>query len=308
MSLQVLPDNGRDTFVEVWVPKGGEIEMSIRPPGSKATYEIREGEARIHFDPHPDDPDTPLKVHFGAVYAREVAQGTNGSMVLLAIGSTRRMGQPRDRGPRALNRQPRREVAGDAGLWELSIRNLTHGALTVDAWIERDDAPPDHAGGSRQAYFPDSCCEAVRLGNATPEDTLNGIAALQHERLHVVGAMRADGPLSAYSASGPSRAAIPRTGPDIVAPADASRVLPGLRTMGFVRGAASRINGTSAACAVYVRALAEQLARDPSKPPSADAPAERPPEVTCVTESMPQADPRLGGEEKRRLFPFDVDL
>jgi hypothetical protein len=308
LTLQVLPDNGRDTFVEIWLPPGARVALSIRPPGSTRAYELREGEARIHFDPDPSDPDMPKRVHFGAVYSKEVAQGTNGGMALVAIGSTQRLLRPETLGLRGLNQQLRREVWGASGIWELTVKNLTSKAFTVDAWSERGDAPPDLPAASRQAYFPDTCCETDRLGNSEAEDTLNGIATLMHDRLHVVGAMRADGALSAYSAAGRGRAPASRYGPDVVATADWSKNMPGVRTIGFVRGAIARINGTSAACAVYARALASQLAVDPTKPPTARKPGDAPPEIECVTDSQPEADPRLRGQDERRAFPFEVDL
>lgn len=306
--LQVLPDSGRDTFVEIWLPPGAKVALSIRPPGSPKKYEIREGEARINFDPAPDDPDVPKRVHFGAVYSKEVAQGTRGTMALVAIGATKKLARSESLGFLGVNQQERRDVLGAPGLWTLRVKNLTADSFMVDAWIERGDAPPDLPLGSRQAFFPDTCCETVRLDNSTAEDTLNGIATLKHERLHVVGAMRADGALSDYSAAGSGRAPAARIGPDVVVTADWSKNLPGVRTIGFVRGAVARVNGTSAACAVYARALARQLSVYPTKPPSARKPGDPPPEIDCVTDSQPEADPRLRGHDERRDFPFEVDL
>lgn len=306
ISMEVLPDNGRDTFVEIWAPRGSKVALHIRPPGSPVAFKIEEGEARIHFDPVPGKPDEPQTVHFGAVYSAEVAQGTNRAMVLLAIGPTRRL--PRPTRARGLNQQLRRETLGSPGLWQLTVENLTDEAVTVDAWAERDDAPPDLPTGKRQAYFPDSCCDGVRLGNSTPENTVNGIATLRHNRLHVVGAMRTDGALSDYSAAGADGTPTFRDGPDVVAPADCSKNRPGLRTMGFLRGSVARINGTSAACAVYTRTLACELASGSTSPCSAPVPGNPPPELTCVPESQPQADPLLRGQDKRRLFPFGIEL
>ena len=303
--LDVLPDNGRDTFVELWLPAGAKVVLTIRPPGSSEVYRVQEGEARICFEPQPADPKTPRTVHFGVVYPAEVAQGKQGTMLLLAIGPTQRV-RPDGSFARGLNQRRRREVAGYSGVWELEVRNLTAGAFPVDAWVERGDAPPDAPGGSRQAFFPDSCNAAVRRGNSTPESTLNGIATLVHPQLHVVGAMHADGVLSDYSAAGPARTPSARQRPDKVVPADTSRNLPGLRTIGFVHGATGRINGTSAACAVYARALAKQLANEPSIPPA--TPEELPPEVTCVTDSQPEAAAELRGQSARELLPYEVDL
>ena len=306
--LDVSPDNRRDTFVELWLPKGAAVSLAIRPPGSHAVYRIVEGEARICFEPLPTDPATPRTVRFGAVYPSEVAQGQHGTMILLAIGPTQRVRTEGGGPARGLNQRRRRDVAGGAGLWALEVHNLGAEPVAVNAWVERGDAPPDAAEGSRQAYFPDSCLRRVRLGNSTPEDTLNGIATLEHPRLHVVGAMRVDGPLSDYSAAGSERPGSARKRPTAVAPADASGNLPGLRTIGFAPGATGRINGTSAACAVYARALAAQLATDPAHAPDAPAPAELPPEITCVADSQPEAPADLRGQAERKVYPFEVEL
>lgn len=306
--MQVLPDNGRDTFVEFWLPRGARIELGIRPPGSDVTYDIREGQAKIHFVPSPTDTEVPRRVHFGAVYSKEVAQGTQGPMALLAIAPTRHAHHSTAVDARGLNQQPRRELLGMPGLWELTVRNLGNEPVALDAWIERANAAPDVSQASRQAYFPDSCCEEVALHNAMPTGTLNGIATFQHHRLHVVGAMRANGVLSAYSAAGRGRPPGARAGPDVVVPADWSFAVPGLRTTGFVKGAITRINGTSAACAVYARALAKQLARDPTQPPCGEEPGPAAPEVSCAAEWQAEADPCLRGQGRREMFCFDVDL
>jgi hypothetical protein len=306
--LDVLPDNRRDTFVELWLPEGAAVSLAIRPPGSDAVYRLVGGEARICFEPLPTDPATPRTVRFGAVYPRQVAQGQHGTMILVAIGPTQRVRAEVGGPARGLNQRRRRDVAGGSGLWALEVQNLSAHPVVVNARVERGDAPPDAAEGSRQAYFPDSCHRRVRLGNSTPEDTLNGIATLRHARLHVVGAMRADGPLTDYSAAGSAWPGSASRGPTAVAPADASGNLPGLRTIGFAPGAAGRINGTSAASAVYARALAAQLATDPAHKPDAPAPVELPPEITCVADSQPQGPADLRGQAERKLFRFEVDL
>lgn len=307
--LEVLPDNSRDSFVEFWLSRRGRVELNIQPPGSDEIYTITEGEAKICFDPAPTDPQEPRRIHFGAVYAAEVALGMNGPMALLAIGCTRAMHRSASGGEApGLNQQRRRDVLGKPGLWTLKVRNLEPTPVTVDAWVERDAAPPDVPREHRQAYFPDSCCEAVELKNATPQGTLSGIATFVHKRLHVIGAMRADGMLSDYSAAGGARPPGLREGPDAVAVADWSVAVPGIRSTGFVKGAITRINGTSAACAIYARALAERLAGNSTNPPCATAPEAPPPEITCSPESQPEAPLVLRGRDRRQFLPFDVDL
>lgn len=294
MELEVLPDNGRDTFVEIWMPPGAKVKLSIRPPGSAEAFDVQQGEARIHFDADPADAGA-RTVHFGAVYAEEVAQGTKGSMALLAIGPTRRTHRPAC--SRGLNQQTRDECLAPAGVWQLTVTNLEADAITVDAWIERDDAPPDRAVGSRQARFLD----------ATPEGTLNGIATLDHKRLHVIGAMQVDGALSPYSAAGPARLGDFAAGPEWVAPADWSRGLPGLRTTGFLRGTVTRINGTSAACAVYTRWRAEHPTTESTGPELAPAFEGAPSERPLETGRKKQADAKLRGQQQRGHYEFEIE-
>lgn len=307
LKLQVPPDHRHDSFVEFWMPAGAEIELTIQPPGSRQAHAIRLGEARAMVYREARTGGETLSLAFAAVYPAESALGTAGRMLLLAIGATRRLPPERWGDILGPNRLPRRAVAAPSGLWTLQIHNRGAQATVVDAWVERSDAPPDHDVGSRQAFFPDSCNEQLRQGNATPEGTLNGIATAVHPQLHVIGAMRLDGTLSAYSAAGPARVATGRHAPDDVAPADASRALPGLRSIGLTDGAVERINGTSAACAVYTRALALQLATCPAGRPTAPLPPDIPSEIDCTPESQPLAAPAARGHGVRGAFPHELE-
>lgn len=306
MHLHVLADNGVDCFIEIWIPAGADVAIVVRPPGMTDRREVRRGQAWL--DCRADQQDQITEVHFAVIYPDAVAQGTRGTMALLAIGATRPTQEPSqgENGPRGANQRPRRKVSALPGLWEVEVRNLGLHSVQVDAWAERGDAPPDQVGGSRQAHFPDSCDEQRRQENSTPEGTINGIANLRHDRAHVVGAMRSNGVLSDYSAAGPERSAgLDDDVPDIVAIADWSLAVPGVKSMGFTAGGVTRINGTSAACAVYARALAERLAESgPHSPPPAPPPAT--PEISCGPERQPAASPHLRGESRREHWPFEV--
>jgi hypothetical protein len=216
-------------------------------------------------------------------------------MVLVAIAPTKRVrADPGADEPR----RRRARLMGMPGLWTLAVTNLAQGPTRVDAWIEREDAGPDRATGSRQAYFPDSAATSLRIDNAAPQSTLNGIATFVHQRLHVVGAMQADGSLSDYSAAGPARPPSARKAPDAVVVADQSRGQPGVRTLGFLGGGISRIDGTSAASAVYAQALASALCRNELPPGRADKRPTKP--VPESSEHQPQAAPQQRGIDKRR--------
>lgn len=299
--VRVLPDNPGDTYLEIWLPKGADVVLSMRPPGDSRTIDIKPGEAKI------DCEDVPGRriVYFGAIYPDEVAQSTDRTMALFVIGSTRRSQYYASSAPRGLNQQRRSDVWGQSGIWEVTVRNRGKKSITVDAWIERGDAPPDSAWGGRQAYFPDACVPELTTLNSTPEGTLNGIATLRHERAYVIGAMRVDGRLSDYSAADMPNVVSDKA-PRVVTTADWSQSLPGLRTLGFRQGSVARVNGTSAACAVYTRALAKQLHDDPNKLPCGTQPGLVPVEIDCVPERHPAAARGLRGQKRRKQLPFDV--
>jgi hypothetical protein len=289
VDLCVQPDNASDTHVELWLPKTAKVLLRIQAPGSDTPVEIRTGEAKIHCEAVGS---TLKRVHFAAVYAEDVAQSLDKKMILLSIGSTRNDVAATQNGTAlGLAQKRRRAVLGCPGLWRLTLVNEGDAEVTVDVWVERDDAAPDRSYGSRQAHFLGTC--------ATSEGTLNGIATLQHARASVVGAMRDDGPLSDYSAAAQNAG---ENLPTVVVPADWSRSVAGLRTIGFAPGAMSRVNGTSAACAVYTRTCAfESLLVGPLQRAAAlkNAPAEH--------RDYPVINDDLRGQQCRTKFPFNLE-
>lgn len=303
--LRVLPDNGGDTHVELWLPEDANVELRICPPGvvPADALVLTKGQSQVCYEPGATGGE-PKAVHFAATYASNAAHSETRQMILLSIGPTRRRSrwQPGPT-PAAL---AQRVVQAHPGLWRLEVRNQGAKPVVLDAWVERDDAAPDRRGGSRQAYFPDSADPDLYRGNATPEGTLNGIATARHDRAHVVGAMRVDGRLAAYSAAvdgTPSAAQIPR----VVAPADWSQSLSGLRTWGLAPGARARVNGTSAACAVYTRALVALADPDHMSLPWQPPPVAGAPEIDTGPERQPAADDALRGQKRRMRLLFELD-
>lgn len=277
LQLWVLPDNRGETHVEVWVPGGKSTRVSVQPPAGAARIDVEEGQAKVEGNALGT---AQAVVRFSAVYPDAVAHGLNGTMTLVSIGPTRHACHAAAPAP--------------SGLWQIGIENLTDDSIDVNAWIARDDAPPDRDWGSRQAWFPDE--------EATREGTLNGIATFDHDRLKVVGAMRVDGTLAGYSAANRAGATGPRDAPHAVAPADWSLAVPGLRTMGFAPGARTRINGTSAACAVYARYQAFILGFDPPLVAAPPKPPPRQPEK----DDKPAAPNDVRGGNRGRRYPVDA--
>lgn len=294
MLLRVLPDNRQPTFVEIWLPDKAAVKVGIHPPGYDKPLPLTIGESKVLVSAASGS--SPEALHAFAIYPASVAQSTRGTMILLAICPTQRR-----RSASSV------QLRGISGLWKLQVTNLGDAPICVDAWIERDDAPPDYAVGSRQAYFPDTCATPVTLRNATPTGTLNGIATLTHDRLKVVGAMTVDGLLSSYTAAGESKGGrCTRAAPDAVMPADWSLAQPGLRTLGFAPGTTSRINGTSAACALYARLWAEQLGGASQLPDLAKffGPPYSPNAKTCAPEHPPEAPADHRGAKVRVDGPW----
>ncbi|MES2939390.1 MAG: hypothetical protein V4864_17010 [Pseudomonadota bacterium] len=312
LKLRVMPDNPRDTFLEIWLPEGAEVELEIEPPGSATCFRLTQGQAQLAYKPEDGNPKTPNVVHFAGIYPARVADSLSGTMVLIAIGATR-VRQPRPQeGKRAFNpvganQQPRRTVIAPAGEWKVHLRNVTRSEFEVNAWIQRNDPAPDRLSSSRQAWFADSVRPEVSTGQAAPDNTMNGVATFKHDHLHVIGAMRANGRLSWYSAARPSGSAAPPP-PNVVTVADWSPAVHGILSLGFTQGAVTRLDGTSAACAVYSRALAKQLADDPTKLPQGESPGFVEPEFDSGPEDEPAAPDALRGNDVRMFLPFDVEF
>lgn len=314
----VLPDNASDTHVELWLPKDANVEVHIQPPGmSKPMGPIRAGEAKVHGVLPRGAPSH--RIEFAAIYPKRVAQSNTKSMLLLCIGATRNdLGTNGLGTAMGLDGECRRAVLATPGLWRMTVTNCGTEPVDVDAWIERDDAGADHSGGNRQAYFPDSAAIPLKPANATPEGTLNGIATLQHERAHVVGATQPDGQMARYSSAGDAGQGLPSA----VAPGDWSWAVPGLKTHGFAPGTITRINGTSAASAVFARKLAlhpiarhlPSVAQDPvplgsplPAPPPAPSPTPPlPSSPPAAAEHQPEAPRSLRGPPAQPQIPFDV--
>jgi hypothetical protein len=259
---------------------------------------IHQGEAKVYASPI--DGGGELLLEFGAIFPPNVAQGLKGTVVLIAITPTRRLGSATGIG---MNQLSRRLLGTSHGLWHVTVVNKGASATQVDAWVERGDAAPDSTRGHRQAFFPDSETDPPGSHPSNPAGTLNGIATLCHERLYVVGAMRElDGRLADYSAAGPRRGDRKRDhGPDVVVKADRSHVLPGLPTSGFMAGARTHLNGTSMACAVFTEQLVQILSsKAPPLPPAL------PPDAAPEEERAPEHPPRAQDNQRGQLMRYDL--
>jgi hypothetical protein len=162
------------------------------------------------------------------------------------------------------------------GLWTLTLRNRALSSTeTLEAWVQRDDAPVGYPRRGRQAYFDapsyrrydeagrpieedDPACPVKRAGSinaiATGRDTI------------VIGSlMREEQRAPPYSAGGaitkPVSATSPhRCGPDALTVSDDSVVRAGVLAAGTHSGSVVSMNGTSVAAPLMTRWIASELA------------------------------------------------
>ena len=118
----------QDSFIEWWLPDAGAAaeawQISVTPPGAGAPVALV-GAGQVAC--LRGDDAVPIA---SVVFARQVAQGLNGTMALLALAPT----------------APPKPVAGvalrspaPAGLWHVQVRCNAEAPAEVHAWIERDD-------------------------------------------------------------------------------------------------------------------------------------------------------------------------
>jgi hypothetical protein len=291
MPWRILPDAGRDIFMEIWFDALATMRIEVTPPGHSQAVVVYNGEAKVYVV-H-DAGASGQRIEFAVIYPPSVAQSLSGSMALIAVSPTRRLGSASGVG---MNQLPRTRIGAPHGLWKVKVVNQDTVQRRFDAWVQRGDAAPDSLRGHRQAFFPDSATDPTGSHPSTPNGTLNGIATLVHGRLHVVGALRElDGGLSDYSAAGPRRGDSARdSGPDKVVKADRSHALPGLLTSGFAAGARTHMNGTSMACAVFANDLLGLTKPIPPPLPKATA------EIDAGAEHAPSAADSDRGQQVRK--------
>ncbi len=241
------PDNPRATYVEIWLPNFStttpdtlsDVNISITPP---------DGQPQINCN----GPGLAHNVNGSAaiVFARSVAHGTKGTMILVAMTGTRVSGTAR---------------SNSAGVWAIDVSGIDG---EVHAWIERDDINTSTKRAQQARFVGANVSEIMNLSN---------IANATHTRRFVVGAIDAvANRVSHYSASGPTRAL--RTGPDFSTISDLSQSVQGIMCEGVRSGERYRGSGTSIAAAVASRHLLYQHQhRSPGPPNSPKLPKPPPP-------------------------------
>jgi hypothetical protein len=277
LDWKLLPDDSTQSFLELWLPADAQgVTVSVRPPGAHAALPpLSMGQSGMWTD----GSGNPLAA---LIFPRTVATGTGGTCALLALAPTFRLEAD--------------AVTGPCGLWHVEITNAGEAAVTVDAYVERDDVALGQHTGARQSYFEDSRYDTsgnpssffdqpVALSQQLESTlirrsgTFNSVAT--GERPIAVGGVRIVGDdwsqWSLYSprqpdpdASRPQREGVVRV-PVRMAYGDENPMLLGLRAAGTLSGSVVRLVGTSGSAPQVTRALFNRLSPSPAPPTSEPA-------------------------------------
>jgi subtilisin family serine protease len=275
---RVLPDDGTDSFLEVWfdqVCPAGSLALTLTPPAGAEPVTVEMGSRKLFID------------EAGGVVAAVISMPVNPdgparSMFLVALAPTRL---------RHSNGQ-----GAPHGLWRVAVRNICLDTpVQLDAWIERDNPVFDESGPKRQSVFEVRGSDSRYV---VGQGTLGSLAG--SAQAIVVGARYLRGKVfreantlrmssvARYSSRGPGRAGEVQ-GPDLLAPSDRSPVLHGLRAAANRAGATFSMDGTSVAAPIVTRRVVNLLGSD-------HPPADRDGLLRAMIGPSPFADPDHTGE------------
>lgn len=236
--LRAPPDKQNETALEIWfhraLKKEDEVRFRVWKPGSAKTgaSDLEITLPGVHWLKDGDG-----KVVAGLIGLQRVPQAMERSMALLMLAPT----QMATRHPEA-----------PAGVWTIEIELVKGEALSVDAWVERDDTVVGATRGQQARLLPMGM-DGVAL---TDGNTFTHMAT--NEKTFAVTALRADGSPSDYSSTGTENRK-----PDLSALVDPLRTAHGMRVMGNRTGVVVRANGTSMAAPQAARWMANRLAGTP---------------------------------------------
>jgi hypothetical protein len=253
LSIQwaIQPDDRTDSCCEIWFDQAldyGAVRIRLEPPGGWPAVELPLGDHRVW---------RPAGQALASAAVLSAVQSANhepaASAVLLAVAPTASGGPGAPAAPTAPH-----------GLWRIHITNLAHdGALPVHLWVERDDPVVGEAGPRRQSRLLPLPGGGLDISALRVLGSLAGGAST-----YVVGGRyrRGDG-APPYVSNGPGRArGLHGGGPDVTAPSDESRSVPGLLAAGSRSGTRLRMDGTSVAAPLVTRRLVNLLNRGYATP------------------------------------------
>jgi hypothetical protein len=251
---RVLPDDRTPSFLEIWLPSGGQpktksrIWLDVTTPGGLRSEPLGETTPGAGLQ---------LLSDVGAVLCearyRFVGAPTNRGMFLVALQPTKSS---------ELTPAGEANAVAPSGTWTISLVNTGLGKEPVEAWIQRDDTPYGFPRRGRQSYFDHACYKRFDHGGRLIEEddpdciikrvgSTNAIATGE-KTIVVVGEVLKEGKPARYSAR--------RSGRSISAVSDESIVLSGVLAAGTRSGSLVALNGTSVAAPQVARDEADNLA------------------------------------------------
>lgn len=250
------PGDVTQNFLELWVPQGAQgITVQVTPPGQGAGLPPLAWGASGTWNNEAGKPLCAL------IYPRSVATGANGTCALVSVSPTTSFEKSTATAP--------------SGVWQVRLTNTMTGAVTVDAYVERDDQIIGVRTGAQQSHFEDELYDTSgnpgsfvdHPHNPSPirrSGNFNSIAT--GGKTVSVGGVRVAGPTWAlYSprkpdpdASRPERPGVVKV-PDTQAYSDENEALLGLKAAGTRSGGMARLVGTSDAAPQVTRKLFNAL-------------------------------------------------
>jgi hypothetical protein len=267
------PDDVAESYLELWMEQGAQLELDITCPSGSTTQNVKLGDVQfldyVTAFPPPTQPNAIMGVCYNP--ALQGALGSGPGIMLALAPTTCLTGVP---------------LPAPHGVWKIKVTNPLIGSkkTVVDGYIERNDDAAKTRQGTRQSYFDDPLYIRADLkdttGLALPvaptntadtyvrrEGVFNSLATGQ-KTIVVGGERQSDGKPADYSPDSkdfnntrPKRPGTPehRKLKLKTKVTEESPTLHGLRAAGTRSGGTVRLSGTSMATPQIARDLFNAL-------------------------------------------------
>jgi hypothetical protein len=267
LQWRTLPDDAAESYLELWMEQGAQLELDITYPNGITTQNVQLGAIQFLDYLTAFPPPTQPNAIMGVCYKPSL-QGALGPApgIMLALAPTTR-----------LNGVP---LPAPHGVWKIKVKNTGTKTTVVDGHIERNDNAAGTRKGTRQSYFEDALYVRTDLKDTTglgpsiapsnPADTyvrregvFNSLAT-GFKAVVAGGERHSDGKPAEYSPDSndfnntrPKRPGTPehRKFKLKMKVTEESRTLHGVRAAGTRSGSTVRLSGTSMAAPQVVRDL-----------------------------------------------------
>lgn len=255
-----MPGDATQNFLELWLPQAAhDVAIQLTPPGYTSLPPMRWGASGTWNENN----GQPL---CAIIYPESVATGRNGTCALFAVSPTQSFDANADLAP--------------SGVWQLRIVNSGSSAVTLDAYVERDDQIIGVRTGALQSHFedpwydtsgnpdafidhPDNPSLIRRSGSFNSIATGSRTVSVGGKRISVSvhGPEVSDPSWARYSPRKPDRDASRPERPDVVkvpdthAYSDENSILLGLKAASSRSGGVARLVGTSDAAPQVTRRI-----------------------------------------------------